>query len=1607
MASGGAAILPVTVSLSGINSELKSKLVAPAEKAAKQAGAAMQKGMSTGSDKALQAVEKAQYRVTKSSEELHDAQGRLSIQQGKAAAASKQLEAAESKLETLRSSGGATAEQLAKAEADVLKKRAGVETAAMSVEKAERGVEKAMTESARASESLAQRQDELAKATDGATESTSELGDAVGDAGDKSDEAGLSFDKFAVGIAAIGAAAGAALKGLYDIGAGFDDMYDTIRVGTGASGAAFDELSESAQKLANNVPAMDGGLAQIGSTLADLNTRLGYTGEPLEALTEQFLQLQNMGIDADINTVAGAFQQFGVEAEQAPEALDNLFRISQATGRTITELTDNLSKSGPALQKFGFGLDESAGLLGALDKAGLDSEKTLGSITKALGEFAKSGEDPQKALWGTIVEIDKLSKSGKNMEAIDLANKLFGAKGGAGFVAAVESGAFAYDDFLDSIGATDDTIVGIAEETADFAEQWQLVKQQALLALEPIATKVFDAMVPALEKAVDIVKDVGEKFDKLAGFIKDNRDVIEPLAVSVGILAGGYAALALQQKIVAAGGIIKAFKSLTVVTKLQAAAQAALNVVTAANQFVLLGIAIAAVVAGLVYFFTQTETGKRIWEKFTHKLKKGWDDFKEAFGEGVESIKEWWNGLTDDLKSAWESFKSFWSMDWLKEGFSKGVDKAKEKWANFTDDAKEKWSGFTDSTKEKWGRASSFLTDKAGELKDKFKEKLEPLTNFLEPIIEPWKSTFTTAMENIKAIVSGAIEVVKTYFGTAFEVVKAIFTGRWSDIGGIVSGGMDKIKSIISDTFGKVTENISTWATDALARFGGMWDSAKTKFHDGVEAIKAKIVEMVTDVVAKVEEWKNTFIEKTTAMVTLVVAKITELPGKVSAPLSRVVSIAKQKAQEWYSGVTSKVREMINKVISYLNELPGKVKSAFSNAGEWLKGAGKNIINGLWNGMKSAWSSVSDWIGGIRDKITGVFNDIGSIIPGVGNADGSVMADGAVKFFANGGENHVAQIARGGEWRVWAEPETQGESYIPHAKSKRRRSTQILAKTAEMFGLTLLDKGGLPISAPSLASVAPKSTAYFADGGVTAGDFDKFVRGGRVSGQKASGSLEGWTYENFPRDPNAWGDCSYTVGKVAALAAGINTSGRHFATGSQAAWMSSHGFKRGKGKAGDLRIGMRNGGPAGGHTSGTLPDGTNFEMGGARGNGQIGGRAAGAWDSYYNEFFYKTVKPEIPIDTSMTKMAATGADATLITGIDDSGAVAVSTSGESTKELVKLSPEEAAGRTAANWLGNRSILDVVAGGMFEILGLSGSLTEKLLTTKGSDLFPSGDSIITTKVVEQPKTNVAEKHANEIQDAALKSGSVDPRDPQLKIAATENVDLPKWGPEFFAREIARKAKSMGLDELAAKIGIATALVESGNPLKMWANRRVPESLKFRHDAIGSDHDSVGLFQQRDNGAWGTVKERMTPFDSAGMFFNKLKSFDYKSMDPGAAAQKVQVSAFPDRYGKQMSAAEKLLNSTRVYDQGGWLKPGEFAVNLSDKPEPVFSHNQWQDIKKDGARQGGVTLVVNLDGEEVLRKQVNAIEGRVEINETDIEKLKGRKLVAAASTRGGVL
>lgn len=128
-------------------------------------------------------------------------------------------------------------------------------------------------------------------------------------------------------------------------------------------------------------------------------------------------------------------------------------------------------------------------------------------------------------------------------------------------------------------------------------------------------------------------------------------------------------------------------------------------------------------------------------------------------------------------------------------------------------------------------------------------------------------------------------------------------------------------------------------------------------------------------------------------------------------------------------------------------------------------------------------------------------------------------------------------------------------------------------------------------------------------------------------------------------------------------------------------------------------------------------------------------------------------------------------------------------------------------------------------------------------------------------------------------------------------------------------IIQVGQKMGLTKNGQQIALMTAMQESN--LRNLASPVVPDSLEFDHQGTGSDHDSIGLFQQRASGSWGTVEEIMTPKDSAWAFYKVLKSIDYEDMGLGEAAQTVQVSAFPYAYDKHEDRAWEIIEA--YYDQ----------------------------------------------------------------------------------------
>lgn len=126
----------------------------------------------------------------------------------------------------------------------------------------------------------------------------------------------------------------------------------------------------------------------------------------------------------------------------------------------------------------------------------------------------------------------------------------------------------------------------------------------------------------------------------------------------------------------------------------------------------------------------------------------------------------------------------------------------------------------------------------------------------------------------------------------------------------------------------------------------------------------------------------------------------------------------------------------------------------------------------------------------------------------------------------------------------------------------------------------------------------------------------------------------------------------------------------------------------------------------------------------------------------------------------------------------------------------------------------------------------------------------------------------------------------------------------------ATRIIRIGRELGVPERGIAIALATAMVESS-----------------MRNLDHGDRDSLGLFQQRPSQGWGTPAQITDAERSTRVFYGGPKDPNggatrglldipgWQSMSFTSAAQAVQVSAFPDRYGQWEQQANRWLATLR--------------------------------------------------------------------------------------------
>ncbi len=308
-------------------------------------------------------------------------------------------------------------------------------------------------------------------------------------------------------------------KYLTDLGSQFDAASDAIRIGTGATGEALNGLMADFDAVYSSVPTTMG---DASKAIADYNTRLGLTGPALQNVSKKAIQVADMldeNLDSVIEESSQALQIWKIDAENMGDAMDYVFRASQSTGVGFSDLMSKTQQFGPQLQELGYNFEQSVALIGQLDKAGVNTSEVLGAMKKSVSSFAKEGLSASE---GLTVYTDKIKNAADMTEAMSIATEIFGTRAASTMAAAIRAGTVDVAALTAELERSSETIGGAAEDTYDFAERLQVFKQKAQVALEPLASTMFDsinALMPV----------VGDLMESLIPIIQDMTAQIQPL----------------------------------------------------------------------------------------------------------------------------------------------------------------------------------------------------------------------------------------------------------------------------------------------------------------------------------------------------------------------------------------------------------------------------------------------------------------------------------------------------------------------------------------------------------------------------------------------------------------------------------------------------------------------------------------------------------------------------------------------------------------------------------------------------------------------------------------------------------------------------------------------------------------------------------------------------------------------------------------------------------------------------------------------------------------------------------------------------------------------
>ena len=565
------------------------------------------------------------------------------------------------------------------------------------------------------------------------------------------------------------------------------------------NGQDFDYVSKSMQNLAKDTNANTEDTIKLSTTFIGL----GDTAKSAVGKTEALVKANQ------------AFGGTGEQLKGVVQAYGQMSASGKVTAENINQLTDNNTALGSALKSTVMEMNPALKQYGSFAEASENGAVSVEMLDKAMQQLGKAGGGGVTTIsdaWDSFNETLSLALL-PTLDALtpvisDLIDKMAGWGESAGktitnvikyfqdlFQKLQENGTtLAFLEAWDNIKSAFDSIVSIIGNVI-----------KSFLGINTETTKNATSIDNVAKSIAVFAGKLSEITKKIADFLKkisESKTAMSVLKGTLVVLASAFAAFKVAKGIL---GVIDAFKTIGTVAKYAMVPVKALLGLIIANPFVAIAVAIATVVAGLIYFFTQTETGKKAWQSFVDFLS-----------QSIEAIKQFFTGLGT----------------WFSELWTSTVEGTKTIWNGITEFFSGLWNGIVTIITNVFATIASAVTGAYNWFITTFK----PLIDFYQSIFNLVGSIINVAFQLILAIIRGAYQSVigawkglSGFFGGIFNAVSSVVSSVFSAIVSFASSAWVVVRSIwsaVAGFFSGVFNGARNAVSGAFSAFGGFASNA-------------------------------------------------------------------------------------------------------------------------------------------------------------------------------------------------------------------------------------------------------------------------------------------------------------------------------------------------------------------------------------------------------------------------------------------------------------------------------------------------------------------------------------------------------------------------------------------------------------------------------------------------------------------------------------------------------------------------------------------------------------------------------------------------------------